>query len=110
MEKLRSYLNSLPPREQNLFCARCGTSLGYLRKALSTGQKIGESLCINIERESSRSVLCDDLRPDVDWAYLRQSLVEHGCNDKVRLRPSPSAHEESAKGENTSDGAMEEAA
>lgn len=107
MEKLRSYLNSLPPREQNAFCERCGTSLGYLRKALSTGQKLGESLCINIERESSRSVLCEDLRPEVDWAYLRQSASPEP--HKPRLRASPSAHEESAKGENT-DGALEAAA
>lgn len=44
-----------------------------MRKAISTGQKIGESLCIRIERESSRAVRCEDIRPDVDWLYLRQS-------------------------------------
>lgn len=51
--------------------AACGTSLGYLRKACSTGQRIGEKICIAIERESDGAVRCEDLRPDVDWAYLR---------------------------------------
>lgn len=69
--ELRTYLNSLSLSEQVDFARRCKTSLGYLRKALSAGQKLGESLCINIERESGASVTCEDLRPDVDWGYLR---------------------------------------
>ncbi|CAM3839189.1 transcriptional regulator [Castellaniella denitrificans] len=73
MDTLKTYLNSLAPPEQQDFAARCGTSLGYLRKAISTGQRIGESLCINIERESAGAVTCEELRPDVDWAYLRGS-------------------------------------
>jgi DNA-binding transcriptional regulator YdaS (Cro superfamily) len=27
--------------------------------------------CIDIERATSGAVRCEDLRPDVDWAYLR---------------------------------------
>lgn len=73
MQKLLAYLNALPRAAQIDFASRCGTSVGYLRKAISTGQKIGESLCIRIERESSRAVRCEDIRPDVDWLYLRQS-------------------------------------
>jgi DNA-binding transcriptional regulator YdaS (Cro superfamily) len=71
MEQLREYLNGLTTDEQSRFCARCKTSIGYLRKAISVGQKIGESLAIEIDRESSGAVRCEDLRPDVDWAYLR---------------------------------------
>ena len=71
METLRTYLNGLETREQIDFCLRCKTSMGYLRKALSIGQRLGESLCIDIERESSGAVRCEVLRPDVDWAYLR---------------------------------------
>lgn len=29
--------------------------------------------CLDIERESAGAVRCEDLRPDIDWAYLRQS-------------------------------------
>ena len=73
MEKLRAYLNSLPTDEQTAFATRCGTSVGYLRKAISKGQKLGESTVIAIDRESGGEVPCECLRPDVDWAYLRGS-------------------------------------
>ncbi|WP_176079346.1 transcriptional regulator [Paraburkholderia tropica] len=73
MDKLLTYLNSLAPGAQRDFAQRCGTSIGYLRKAISVGQRLGESLCINIDRESGGAVRCEDLAPSVDWAYLRRS-------------------------------------
>lgn len=73
MDKLIQFLNGLPPPEQAAFAARCGTTVGYLRKAVSKRQKLGDGLCINIERESGRKVMCEDLRGDVDWAYLRNT-------------------------------------
>lgn len=57
--------------QQEDFARACGTSIGYLRKACSTGQRIGADLCIEIERESATKVRVEDLRPDVDWGYLR---------------------------------------
>lgn len=71
MEALRAYLNSLAPEQQKAFAERCDTSVGYLRKAISAGQNIAEKTCIAIERESGGSVTCEQLRPDVDWGYLR---------------------------------------
>ena len=71
METLRLYLSGFAPDEQAAFATKAGTSIGYLRKALSVGQRLGESICIGIERESLGVVRCEDLRPDVDWAYLR---------------------------------------
>lgn len=71
MESLRAYLKTLSPAEQQAFAIRCDTTIGYLRKVLSTGQDIGESIAIAIEKESERAVTCEELRPDVDWAYLR---------------------------------------
>jgi DNA-binding transcriptional regulator YdaS (Cro superfamily) len=67
-----AYLNRLNFEERQDFATRCGTSVGYLRKAASVGQ-LGEGLCIRIDRESAGVVTCEDLRPDVDWAYLRRS-------------------------------------
>lgn len=79
MEQLLAYLNSLPPDEQMEFARRCETSVGYLRKAVSIRQRIGEALCIRLELESGGVVRLEDLRPDVNWAYLetRRSLF-HG--------------------------------
>jgi DNA-binding transcriptional regulator YdaS (Cro superfamily) len=76
MEKLRLLLNGIPTAEQRDFATRCGTSVGYLRKAISSGQKIAESTCINIERESCGAVRVEDLRTDVDWAVIRNSSAQ----------------------------------
>lgn len=71
MKTLLKYINSLDKVERASFFSRCGTSEGYVRKAASIGQPLRESLCINIERESRGAVVCESLRPDVDWAYIR---------------------------------------
>lgn len=71
VETLRTYLNSLTPDEQGEYARRCGTSIGYLRKALSKKQRLGEQLTIALERESTGAVRCEDILPDVDWEYLR---------------------------------------
>lgn len=72
MRQLLDHLNSLPRREQAAFARRCDTTVGYLRKAISVGQKIKAETCINIERESGGVVLCEHVRPDVDWATIRR--------------------------------------
>lgn len=76
MKTLLAYVNRLDKPEQLGFAARCNTTIGYLRKACSANQRIGADLCIAIERESGGVVTCEDLRPDVDWAYLRATRCE----------------------------------
>ena len=71
MDKLRLYLNSLTPTDQAAFAQRCGTTVGYLRKAISMSAMLGEGLCIAVERESGGAIRCEDLRTDTDWAFLR---------------------------------------
>jgi len=85
MDKLLTYLNSLPKAERLGYVTRCETSEGYLRKAISKRQRLGESLCINLDRESGGAVRCEDMRPDVDWAYLRAGQVVESTE--------PTAHE-----------------
>lgn len=75
MEKLIAYLNGLSQAEQENFANRCKTSVGYLRKAASIKQKLGDGLCLRIGAESAGRIRPEDLRPDVDWQYLRESLV-----------------------------------
>lgn len=53
------------------FAARCATTPGQLNQVARGYRRAGESLAINIERETGGKVLCEDLRPDVDWGYLR---------------------------------------
>lgn len=35
--------------------------------------------CPSIERATNGAVRCEDLRPDVDWAYLRKSNSEEAA-------------------------------
>ena len=75
MEKLRMYLNSLAPDEQRAFAIICGTTIGYLRKAISEGQIINPITCVNIEQESKNKVTRKDLHPD-DWRAIWPELAE----------------------------------
>ena len=72
MEKLLQYINALPPDERDLFAGRCGTSVSYLRKAVSLGQTLGPALCVSIERASGGQVRRADLRSD--WAAIWPEL------------------------------------
>lgn len=71
MEALRLYLKTMPTDEQIAFAKRCKTTLNYLRKAISAHQALSEKLAIQIERESDGKVRCEQIRSDVDWAYIR---------------------------------------
>lgn len=66
MEALRIYLNSLSKFDQECFAVKCGTTIGYLRKAISLKQQLGANICVSIERESAGKVNRMDLRP-ADW-------------------------------------------
>lgn len=75
MEKLLAYLNRLTPEDREAFAKRCETTAGYLRKACSVNQRLGEGLCLRIGAESGGEIKPEDLRPDVDWQYLRAALA-----------------------------------
>lgn len=90
MDKLLAYLNNLPTADREAFADRCGTTVGYLRKAASVGQKISEGLCLRVGIESHGAVQPNDLRPDVDWGYLRAGIAN--------LSPTPAADETVVQG------------
>lgn len=69
---LNEYLDALKDDgAREAFAKRCRTSLQYIRLVGYGHKRAGESLAINVERESARRVTCEQLRPDVDWAYIR---------------------------------------
>lgn len=91
MERLRAYLKTLSPPEQAKYAERSGTTIGYLRKALSVASrdesfKLGESIAIGLDRESGGEVPCESLRPDVDWGYLRRGGRISGLSTTSRKR------------------------
>lgn len=96
MQKLLEYLNRLPTEERDAFAARCETTMGYLRKAISVGQKIGLEICIRIERESDGAVQCEHIRPDVDWWIVRSRKPPQGfegCAQEAINKVAPQAQE-----------------
>ncbi len=66
-------LKNMKRAEAKDFATRCATSVGQLRQVAYGARRAGESLAINIERESHGLIRCEDLRPDVDWQYIRNS-------------------------------------
>lgn len=72
METFKSFFMGLSVAEREAFAKRCGTSRGHLTN-IAYGKSCAESLAINIERESAGAVRCEDLCPDVDWAYIRNT-------------------------------------
>jgi DNA-binding transcriptional regulator YdaS (Cro superfamily) len=39
--------------------------------------------CIDIEKATNGAVRCEDLRPDVDWAYLRATDCDKTCHQEA---------------------------
>lgn len=71
--KLKSYLAELTADERESLANRCHTSVGHLKNVAHGSRQCGESLAIDLDRETRGKVTCEDLRPDVDWAHLRES-------------------------------------
>ena len=69
--KLIDYLNAIPVEARESFAARCGTSFDYLRQVGYGNRACTEKLAINLERESNRMLVCEELCPAADWAYIR---------------------------------------
>lgn len=65
MESLRRYLATLSPTQQTAFARRCGTTIGYLRKALSVSPRLDGALVRRLDEESDGAVARADLRPDI---------------------------------------------
>ena len=95
MQAILDFLNALPPAARDDFAQRCGTTVGYIRKAVSTRQKINAETCIYIERESRGVVTCEALRPDVDWSVLRNAKPKSA---KTQARRAVAATENVAQG------------
>lgn len=65
MDTLRSYLATMPPAEQADYAKRAGTTIGYLRKAMSKGQRFDGGLVRQLHMESGGVVSLTELRPDI---------------------------------------------
>lgn len=71
MEKLKIYLKSLSVKERIAYASACGTTYGYLHKAIYTSKTpvFDAALALKLEKHSDGSVKKHELRPDV-WPEL----------------------------------------
>lgn len=69
-------MRSLDAVSPDSLAKRCDTSVVQLRQVALGFRRANPALAIKLERETKRAVVCEDLRPDIDWAYLRNSLGE----------------------------------
>lgn len=70
---LHEFIKPLQKASLEAFATACLTTAGQLRQVAYGNRRPSASLAINIERESAGRVTCEELRPDVDWAYLRST-------------------------------------
>ncbi|WP_313319562.1 hypothetical protein [Stenotrophomonas sp.] len=86
MDTLRAHLSTLIPEDQAAYAARCGTTIGYLRKALSKGQRFDGGLVRQLHVESGGVVSLTELRPDI-WPPLEQELsLAHAVDTRMSKR------------------------
>ena len=78
MNKLLTFINRLSEPQRAAFCALCGTTVGYLRKAISVGHLLNPALCVAIERTTGGAVTRRDLRP-ADWRDIWPELAEQAA-------------------------------
>ena len=64
-------MNPIPIEARRELAKKSGIGDDYLYQLLTRRKVASLELCIILERESQRAVTCEELRPDVDWAYLR---------------------------------------
>jgi len=75
MEALKIFMAGLSPKEKVAFAEQCGTTLNYLRKAMSTKSVFGPEICVLIETHSGGVVSRKSLNPE-SWDRIWPELKE----------------------------------
>lgn len=72
IESLKRYVSELGSEtEREEFAERCGTTFGHLRQIYYGNRTCDAGLAIEIEKNTNQAVMCEELRSDIDFAYLR---------------------------------------
>lgn len=83
--------------DQAAFASKCKTSLGYLRKAISTKQKLGVELVVRLHKNSSGRVPATSIRPDVDWSEFNTILHPISDDHSIATEEAVSVASETIK-------------
>lgn len=82
MDKLIEYINSLSSPDREKLEKKINTTINYLRRANSGKVRLGVNVCISIEKHTGGVVRCEDLRPDIDWGFLRNPRIQHSTEPR----------------------------
>lgn len=88
--KLADYLSK--PGAGNRLAAQTGAHPVLISQWKTGARQVPAERCPAIERATNGAVRCEDLRPDVDWAYLRAT----NCPTVGAGDTAPEAHQEAA--------------
>ncbi|MET3052083.1 YdaS family helix-turn-helix protein [Pseudomonas alkylphenolica] len=72
---LLDYIKGLDTAQVETLAASCKTSIGQLKQVAYGNRRASAGLAIAIDRVTSGRVTCEELRPDIDWPYLRRSSL-----------------------------------
>lgn len=73
--KFRDYYYAIPVKRRPVWARRVGVSAGYLQLVAQGARQVSERVAIEIEKATAGTVTVEELRPDVDWAYLRATAA-----------------------------------
>lgn len=68
---LLEFIRPMSKDELDEFSKRCETTAGQIKQVAYGNRRASAGLSIAIDRETNGAITCDELRPDIDWAYLR---------------------------------------
>ncbi|TKD40724.1 transcriptional regulator [Azotobacter chroococcum] len=71
---LHEYIKSLEKLELEALAVRCNTSVGQIKHVAYGNRRAAAGLAVCLERETQGVVTCEELRPDIDWGFIRRSL------------------------------------
>lgn len=70
--KLVEYIRPMNVDERSAFARRCKSTPAQIQQ-LAYGRRASAELAIRIDIASEGQVSCEEMRPDINWAYLRDS-------------------------------------
>lgn len=70
---LSEYLKTMDKEGLADFARCCGTSAGQLKQVAYGNRRASAGLAVCLDRETRGTIRCEVMRPDIDWAYLRNT-------------------------------------
>ncbi len=76
MQKLIDFLARQPAGYKTSMAESMGRPPTYLSRQLAGDRAFTVADCVAVEKYTHGAVRCEDLLPDIDWAYLRTRRMD----------------------------------